>query len=126
MVRIEGPVVEALAITFLEDWALEGGEDMEELHETGDVHPMRPRGNAAVQIIPSGPAQPRGTMERVLITTIYQARREIYLTTPYFVPDEPLLTALLSAAQRGVEVTLILPAQIDSSFVRWAQPRIHR
>ena len=63
MVRIEGPVVEALAITFLEDWALESGEDLEKLHETGDVHPMRPRGNAAVQLIPSGPAQPRGTME---------------------------------------------------------------
>lgn len=120
MVRIEGPAVEALAITFLEDWTLETNESLESLHETGDVHPMRPRGDAAVQIIPSGPVQPRGTMERVLISTIYQARREVCLTTPYFVPDEPLLTALLAAVQRGVQVTLILPEKVDSLFVRWA------
>ena len=59
-------------------------------------------------------------MERVLISTIYQARREVCLTTPYFVPDEPLLAAIISAVQRGVEVTLILPAKVDSKFVRWA------
>jgi cardiolipin synthase len=120
MVRIEGPVVEALAITFLEDWTLETGTSLEELHETGDVHPMRPRGNAAVQLIPSGPVQRESAMERVLISTLYQARRDVCLTTPYFVPDEPLLAALISAVQRGVNVTLILPAKVDSKFVRWA------
>lgn len=120
MVRIEGPVVEALAITFLEDWTLETGASLDDMHETGDVHPMRPRGDAAVQLIPSGPVQSERAMERVLISTIYQARRQVCLTTPYFVPDEPLLAALISAVQRGVDVTLILPAKVDSKFVRWA------
>jgi cardiolipin synthase len=51
---------------------------------------------------------------------IYGARREVVLTTPYFVPSESLLYALLSAAARGVEVTLIVPAKIDSRLVHFA------
>jgi cardiolipin synthase len=55
-----------------------------------------------------------------MLTTIYAAQRELMLTTPYFVPDDALLTALLSAAQRGVKVTIILPEKIDSFLVRHA------
>jgi cardiolipin synthase len=51
---------------------------------------------------------------------IYAARRELVLTTPYFVPDESLLTAVVSAALRGVEVTIVLPAEVDSKLVRLA------
>ena len=51
---------------------------------------------------------------------IYAAREELNLTTPYFVPDELLLTALISAARRGVEVTLIVPSRGDSVLVRFA------
>jgi cardiolipin synthase len=120
MVRIEGPVVEALAITFLEDWALESSETVEQLAETGDVHPLTPKGTSAAQAIPSGPAVHFNLIEPVLISTIYAARRELILTTPYFVPDEALLVALGSAALRGVEVTLIVPAKVDSRLVRWA------
>jgi cardiolipin synthase len=53
-----------------------------------------------------------------LLTAIYGARRELVMTTPYFVPDDALLTALLSAALRGVRVTLIVPARNDSRMVR--------
>lgn len=120
MVRMEGPAVEPLAITFLEDWALETGESLDSLQATGDVHPMRPRGEAAVQVVPSGPAQPTRTMERILLTAIYRARRKLILTTPYFVPDEQMVQALLSAAQRGVDVTLIVPEKVDSHLVQWA------
>jgi cardiolipin synthase len=56
----------------------------------------------------------------LLLTTIYAARRELVMTTPYFVPGEAVLTALLSAALRGVEVTLIVPARNDSVLVRYA------
>jgi cardiolipin synthase len=51
---------------------------------------------------------------------IYAARRELVLTTPYFVPDESLLTAMTSAARRGVEVTLVVPDKVDSLLVRLA------
>ncbi len=59
-------------------------------------------------------------MQRVLLAAIYAARTELVLTTPYFVPDEDLVTALISAAHRGVHVTLIVPARVDSRLVQWA------
>ena len=48
------------------------------------------------------------------------AEQKIVITTPYFVPDEPLLTALTTAAKRGVDVTLVLPKKVDSLMVRYA------
>jgi cardiolipin synthase len=63
---------------------------------------------------------PVQAIQAILLSAIYSARRELVLTTPYFVPDELLLTALLSAAGRGVQVTIILPERVDSHLVRMA------
>ena len=56
----------------------------------------------------------------MLLATINSAKEELVLTTPYFVPEESLLTALISAARRGVHVILIVPAKVDSLLVRLA------
>jgi cardiolipin synthase len=120
MVRVKGPVVESLAITFLEDWELETNEGVEKLRKSGDVHELPEVGGAALQAIPSGPVFEARAVKDVLLTTIYAARRELILTSPYFAPDEVLVSALTTAAQRGVDVTLILPAKVDSFLVRWA------
>lgn len=120
MVRIEGPAVEALAITFLSDWFIETDADLAELQATGDAHPQPSRGDSTVQVMPSGPALSTDAVEQVLITTIYSAREELVLTTPYFVPSEPLSLALISAARRGVKVILVIPARVDSKLVRFA------
>jgi cardiolipin synthase len=61
---------------------------------------------------------PTDMIERIVLMAIYAAQHEIVLTTPYFVPDEPFLAALLSAAERGVAVTLVVPARVDSVLVR--------
>jgi cardiolipin synthase len=120
MVRVEGPVVESLAVTFVEDWQLETQEPLEKLLDTADVRRLCKRGTSAVQTIPSGPAFESRAVLDVLLMTIYGARREIVLTSPYFLPDESLVTALKSAAQRGLHVTLVLPAKVDSFLVRYA------
>ena len=120
MVRVRGPVVEGMAIAFLEDWELDSAEGVDVLQETGDVHHVEPRGDWVAQVIPSGPAIRSNTIQDILLMAIYVARKELILTTPYFVPDELLLTALISAARRGVEVTLIVPALVDSILVRFA------
>lgn len=120
MVRVQGPVVEAMAVTFLEDWELDTGEGLEQLRTTGDVRPLKEVGTAVAQLVPSGPITESHTVQQVLLTAIYAARRELILTSPYFVPDELLLTALVSAANRGVDVTLIVPARVDSLLVRYA------
>ena len=58
--------------------------------------------------------------QKILLMAIYAARRELVLTTPYFVPDDSLQIALMSAAERGVDVTLIVPAKVDSKLVSLA------
>ncbi len=120
MVRVRGPAVEGLGITFLEDWELETAEGVERLRKTGDVRPLEEEGESAVQVVPSGPVIDSHAIQQVLLMAIYAARKELILTTPYFVPDEVLLTALVSAANRGVDVTLILPAKNDSVLVGYA------
>jgi cardiolipin synthase len=123
MVRVEGPAVEALAITFVSDWELETGEGPEKLQDHVDSTALRvvaERGTATVQVIPSGPEFRPDAIYKILNTTIYSAQRELVLTSPYFVPDEALLTALTSAANRGVDVTLIVPKHVDSRLVRFA------
>jgi cardiolipin synthase len=56
-------------------------------------------------------------MKSILLQVIYESRSELILTTPYFVPDEALVTALASAALRGVDVHLVVPAKNDSKLV---------
>jgi cardiolipin synthase len=73
-----------------------------------------------VQVLPSGPGERVGAIEQVLLASVYAAEHELVLTTPYFVPDESLLAALLSAPGRGVDVTLIVPARVDSHMTHYA------
>jgi cardiolipin synthase A/B len=120
MVRIEGPAVEPLAITFLADWYIESNSELKELQQSGDAQPLPKIGDAAAQVLPSGPAYLHGAIEQILIMAVYAAREELVLTTPYFVPSEILLMALASAAQRGVKVILVVPAKVDSRLVRHA------
>jgi cardiolipin synthase len=120
MVRIEGPAVEALQITFLGDWFVETVGNWEELQQTGDATPQPGRGDSAVQILPSGPDLPGHAIEHVLLTAVYSARRELVMTTPYFLPSEALSLALIAAARRGVKVVLVVPNLVDSLLVRYA------
>ncbi|MEE4167236.1 MAG: cardiolipin synthase [Desulfocapsaceae bacterium] len=130
MVRITGPVVESIAGTFISDWFLEahdkGGrtgdveKDVASVRDQADVHIIEPTGTVPVQLVPSGPGLVPDAIHNLLLTTIYSAAKELVLTTPYFVPDEALLTALRSAAQRGVDVVLILPEKNDSILVHYA------
>jgi cardiolipin synthase len=120
MVRVTGPAVEALGAVFLGDWEMETGEGIDRLRDTSDIRELDAAGTAVVQVAPSGPAHGLDTIHRVLVQAIYIAQRSLTLTTPYFVPDEMLLTALRSAVDRGVDVTIIVPRKVDSLLVRYA------
>ncbi|HYO23932.1 MAG TPA: cardiolipin synthase [Lacipirellulaceae bacterium] len=120
MARIEGPAVESLAISFLSDWYVETNDSLEELQQSGDARPQQLAGDVAVQVMPTGPELPRNAVEHILLTAVYSARRELVLTTPYFVPSEALSMGLVAAARRGVKVILIVPARVDSKLVALA------
>lgn len=128
MVKIKGPVVESLAGTFISDWFLETDvgkfrsesliKDIQAVRRIGDIQAGPMAGDSAVQLVPSGPGFE--AIHSLLLTTIYAARRELIMTTPYFIPDEPLLAALKAAAQRGVNVKIIVPNKNDSILVKYA------
>ncbi|MEJ2098532.1 MAG: cardiolipin synthase [Desulfobacterales bacterium] len=119
MVRVEGPVVHALNALFRWDWEVETGRDLATQAEILDPSTAFRAGEADVQVIPSGPGKTGNYMYQILLMAIYSARDEIVITTPYFVPDEAVSTALLTAAERGVKVTIIVPERNDSRLVHY-------
>jgi cardiolipin synthase A/B len=121
LVRLQGPVVDALADTFRLDWELETGQGIQPPAAQGAENAAQAGlGTALIQVLPTGPDARVEAIEQVVLMAIYTATREVILTTPYFVPSESLLLALLTAARRGVAVTLIVPARIDSRLVHFA------
>jgi cardiolipin synthase len=118
MVRVTGPVVLELQAVFAGDWYLETGE----LVDDASVFPEPAlAGTTPAQILPSSPAYPHENAQRLIVALIHAARERIVITTPYFIPDAALLEALSSAALRGVDVRLVVPAQDDQLFVCLAQ-----
>ena len=118
VVRVTGPTAAALGGVFALDWSVETGEACE-WPQASEATRER-TGASIVQVVPSGPDLRPQAIHQLLLTAIYSARRELVMTTPYFVPDEAILTALLSAAMRGVVVQLIVPARNDSRLVSLA------
>ena len=115
--RVQGPTVSALNLLFATDWYSETGVKLSE--EIGVAPP--PAGEIEAQVIPSGPGFATENNLRAFTTLIYSAQRRLSITSPYFVPDESLLYAVTTAAQRGVEVELFVSEEGDQFMVHHAQ-----
>jgi cardiolipin synthase len=113
-VRIEGAAVRELQFMFLEDWHFSTSVIIK---ERGLFPPAEPGEEQAAIIVPSGPDQEWESIEHVYFTAITQADDFIQITTPYFVPDDPVRVALCSAALRGVRLEIIVPRRSDSLVV---------
>lgn len=114
LVRLEGPVVRQLQAAFLSDWISYTGHDLGDMLD--DIQQGQPSG-AIAQVVATGPDRRNGSISDCITTLIYSARKELTITTPYYVPDPALDAAIRSAARRGVKVTMILPERNDSVFV---------
>jgi cardiolipin synthase len=133
-VRVEGNAVLGLDAIFLEDWISARGEAVG--YDPGDPQiarrlglralytaPQRLSTGPLVQIIPSGPDLPSThTIAAQFTAAIAVAQRICWIATPYFVPDEPLMLALVTAAWRGVDVRILVPSPTnnDARLVSWA------
>jgi cardiolipin synthase len=121
VVRVTGPVVRELNAAFITDWYSE----TEELLDERTAPEMRLRtpvtGDALCQVLPSGPGFEHNNNLMLFVDLFHTARRRITIVNPYVVPEETLLLALTSAAQRGVEVTLIVSEIGDQFLVYHAQ-----
>ena len=106
---LRGPVVSDLTQVFCEDWWFATGEL---LALPAPPPPVEP-GSSVVAVVPSGPDQERNASGMVYFAGIASARERCYLTSPYFIPDETVIRALVSAAMRGVDVRVLVPQRCD-------------
>jgi len=124
MCRVEGPVVAALNAVFATDWYSESDQIL--IDELVPLDMSDVAGDLTCQVIPSGPGFVTENNLRAFTSLIYSAQRRISLTSPYFVPDESLLYAVTTAAQRGVEVELFVSEEGDQFMVYHAQCSYYR
>ena len=115
--RVVGPVVAQLQEAFARDWAFTTGERL-----AGHLWfpELAPQGETLARGITDGPDQDIDKLHWVFLAAVGAARRSIRIMTPYFLPDRVLTKALHLAAQRGVEVDIIVPEVGNLPVVRWA------
>ncbi|MFV0443080.1 MAG: cardiolipin synthase [Planctomycetaceae bacterium] len=115
-VRIEGPSVMELQLSFVEDWRWATDETL----PVSWTPRAAESGSAKVLILPTGPADRLETCSLMYQQAIHSAKQRIWIASPYFVPDTAVLSALHLAALRGVDVTVIIPDTSDSAMVYYS------
>jgi cardiolipin synthase len=115
--QVRGPVVADLQRTFLEDWRFAKGERL-----TGErfFPQLQPAGTALVRAVSDGPDKEFRKLHWIILGALSCARKQVTVVTPYFIPDRPLIAALITAALRGVSITMVLPDLNNLPFVQWA------
>jgi len=119
MLRITGGAVYALQRTFLIDWYFVDRT----LITNRKYYPtplMQQSNNCLAQVVTSSPTTPYPEIMQGFIRAILAARRYLYIETPYFLPNDPVLFALKTAAVGGVDVRIICPLHSDARFTEWA------
>ncbi|ONG07478.1 cardiolipin synthase [Klebsiella pneumoniae] len=120
MARMEGPVATSMGIVYSCDWEIETGKRILPPPPDVNIMPFEEASGHTIHTIASGPGFPEDLIHQALLTAAYAAKEHLIMTTPYFVPSDDLLHAICTAAQRGVDVSIILPRKNDSLLVGWA------
>jgi cardiolipin synthase len=118
VVRLEGPSVNEAAAVFASDWFCETGVLLKQFMQNSTA---TRRGKVPIQVVPSGSGYPYENNLRLFTSFIQSARYSVIITNPYLVPDESLLAALVSAALRGVRVSVLNSEAMDQWMVGHAQ-----
>ncbi|RAM38967.1 cardiolipin synthase [Arthrobacter globiformis] len=118
MACLRGPIVPTLNVVFATDWLSETDESLEDQLQV-TAEPLA--GGVTAQVVPSGPGFTTENNLRLFNTLIYSAQHRISVCSPYFVPDDSLLYAITTAAQRGVDVELFVSEKGDQFLVHHAQ-----
>ncbi|HLO25216.1 MAG TPA: cardiolipin synthase [Geobacteraceae bacterium] len=115
--KVEGPVVADLQRVFLGDWHFVTGEILDDPRL---FPPLQDTGTALTRAISDGPDKDFRKLHRIIMGALACSRHHVRIMTPYFIPDQPFISALVTTALRGVKVTLILPARNNLPYVHWA------
>ncbi|MCB4771923.1 cardiolipin synthase [Ancylobacter sp. Lp-2] len=123
MARFEGPVVRQNQHLFASNWMAQTDEDLSPLF----AEPLpAPLSGFVAQVIGSGAGVRYSAMPETFVALMSAARRELVITTPYYVPDEPIQAALCASARRGVATTIVFPRRNDSWIVAAASRSYYR
>ena len=114
MVRFEGPIARQNQYLFASDWMTYVEENLDYLFSNP---PSAGSGDICAQVIGTGPVLRNSAMPEMFESLMHSAERELVISTPYYVPNESMQSALCAASHRGVATTLILPARNDSWVV---------
>ena len=114
--KVEGPVILELQEVFLEDWFFATGESLSWFEYAYDPLP----GNTNCRVISGGPNEDAEKINWILLGVLACAQERIQIMTPYFIPDRVMISALNTAALRGVRVEVILPEKNNLPFIGWA------
>jgi len=117
-ILIQGSAIDGLEERFLLDWRYAAQD--ESVFDDRYFPEREEQGNTAIQIVSSGPDLDWTSVKNGYLKLINKAQRNIYIQTPYFVPDDSILEALKIAALSGIDVKVMVPRKKDHIFVHWA------
>ena len=114
--RFQGPVVAQMEEVFLWDWGFVTDSET----APPEVQPTGSHGDSICRTMVDGPNEDLDKLPIILEAAVASARERIWIMTPYFLPPQPLTSALSGAALRGVEVNVVLPLKSDQRVVDFA------
>lgn len=120
--RIQGTSVNSLQTRFLLDWNQAAKQELPfaEFYYGGEKEAADSQGQVGIQIVSSGPDSQWEQIKKGFIQMILSARQSVYIQTPYFIPDDSVLSALKISSSSGIDVRIMVPGIADHPFVYWA------
>lgn len=124
--RIEGPAVADFQYAFLRDWFYVTRDDLPHLFSQKYLPPLAACGDSVIRVISSGPGQYYQAAEKSFFIAVTNARKSVWIMTPYFVPDRPFVKALEMAEARGVDIRIIVPKENNHWYVKMASLSLYQ
>jgi len=115
MFLVEGKSTKEYFELFASDWFYASQEKLKyskQQHENGNI---------LLQVVPSGPDMQRDIFYEMLLSHIYHAKEKIYIITPYFIPNDSLMEALIISKHKGIDIRLITPKEADHTIINLAR-----
>ncbi|MEH6443374.1 MAG: phospholipase D-like domain-containing protein [Oceanospirillaceae bacterium] len=117
--KVTGPVIDQISQVFIEDWFFATGELIDFPHYQPNTSTQTSNKTVVARVIQDGPDEHHNRIRWTLINALACAQSCVKIMTPYFIPDQILMTALHAAALRGVSIEIIIPEHSDIPFVDW-------
>jgi cardiolipin synthase len=117
--KVRGPVIDQISQVFKEDWFFATGEKIQFPAYQANTAEQKNKNPVVARVVQDGPDEDHNKIRWTLINALVCAKTSVKIMTPYFVPDQTLMTSLHAAALRGVSIEIIVPQHSDIPFMSW-------